>query len=307
MPSTRAGRDRLSFVAGYVDTLGFIALFGLFTAHVTGNFVLIGAELERSGNVLLKILAFPAFIIAVALTAPDRALARSPPSPAHACLARAPGPAAVRFHGVGNGRDADPQRGRAAGAGRRPARRHRHGHPERRGAPGLHDADADDGDDGQRDAAGDRRGRPGARGVADPAVRARSRKFGGCPSSPSRSARSVAPSPMSTAASWRWPCRCWCWAGWRTARVAGVDVRSRTMRLSRRRTRYQETPMLGSRTKIAPFCECGSAAGPHDPTRREFLAGAASLGMLAAAGCAATAPSGPTVLTFTTTSRRRPG
>src|SRR6266478_2493539 len=34
---------------GYVDTCLFVALFGLFTAQVTGNFVLIGAELVHHG------------------------------------------------------------------------------------------------------------------------------------------------------------------------------------------------------------------------------------------------------------------
>ena len=29
----------LSVTAGYVDTAGYLALQGLFTAHVTGNFV----------------------------------------------------------------------------------------------------------------------------------------------------------------------------------------------------------------------------------------------------------------------------
>jgi len=55
--------------AGFVDTCGFVALFGLFTAHVTGNFVLIGATLAspRPG-ILAKLLAFPEFIIVVAAT-----------------------------------------------------------------------------------------------------------------------------------------------------------------------------------------------------------------------------------------------
>lgn len=59
----------LAFLAAYVDTLGFIALFGLFTAHVTGNFILIGSALADTSqmSILLKFLAFPAFIIGVAV------------------------------------------------------------------------------------------------------------------------------------------------------------------------------------------------------------------------------------------------
>jgi uncharacterized membrane protein YoaK (UPF0700 family) len=58
----------MGFLAGYVDTLGFAALFGLFTAHVTGNFVLIAVALADPGQTptLLKLLAFPAFILGVA-------------------------------------------------------------------------------------------------------------------------------------------------------------------------------------------------------------------------------------------------
>jgi len=59
----------LGLIAGFVDTLGFVALFGLFTAHVTGNFVLIGSELARhSHGVLIKFLAFLAFVVSVAFT-----------------------------------------------------------------------------------------------------------------------------------------------------------------------------------------------------------------------------------------------
>ena len=60
----------LSFTAGFVDTFGFVALFGLFTAHVTGNFVLIGAAIAGAGSaaVLGKLLALPAFVAGVVAT-----------------------------------------------------------------------------------------------------------------------------------------------------------------------------------------------------------------------------------------------
>lgn len=59
----------LSFVAGYVDVVGFIALFGLFTAHVTGNFIMIGVELTgNSEGLATKLLALPTFVAAVAIT-----------------------------------------------------------------------------------------------------------------------------------------------------------------------------------------------------------------------------------------------
>lgn len=58
-----------AFTAGFVDTVGFVALFGLFTAHVTGNFVLIGASIaEFHGGIIAKLIALPVFILVVALT-----------------------------------------------------------------------------------------------------------------------------------------------------------------------------------------------------------------------------------------------
>lgn len=56
-----------AFTAGFVDTTGFIALFGLFTAHVTGNFVLIGATLaDYNPGLISKFLALPVFMLTVA-------------------------------------------------------------------------------------------------------------------------------------------------------------------------------------------------------------------------------------------------
>src|SRR5471032_2873466 len=58
----------LSFNGGFVDTAGFLGLAGLFTAHVTGNFVTLGAALVLgSHGIIGKILALPEFILVVAL------------------------------------------------------------------------------------------------------------------------------------------------------------------------------------------------------------------------------------------------
>jgi uncharacterized membrane protein YoaK (UPF0700 family) len=58
-----------SLTAGYADTSGFLALKGLFTSHVTGNFVTLGSALVfgHSGT-LTKTLALPMFCIAVLAT-----------------------------------------------------------------------------------------------------------------------------------------------------------------------------------------------------------------------------------------------
>jgi uncharacterized membrane protein YoaK (UPF0700 family) len=59
----------LAFVAGFVDTCGFVALFFLFSAHVTGNFVVLAASLvQPHAGVVAKLLALPVFILAVAST-----------------------------------------------------------------------------------------------------------------------------------------------------------------------------------------------------------------------------------------------
>ncbi len=59
----------LSFNGGYVDTAGYLALQGLFTAHVTGNFVTIGAALVfGTSGVVAKLLALPVFCMVIIVT-----------------------------------------------------------------------------------------------------------------------------------------------------------------------------------------------------------------------------------------------
>src|ERR1700721_3822474 len=56
----------LSLNAGFVDTAGFLALQGLFTAHVTGNFVTLGASLVLgTSGAVAKLLALPVFCVVV--------------------------------------------------------------------------------------------------------------------------------------------------------------------------------------------------------------------------------------------------
>src|SRR5262249_6567575 len=57
----------LSAIAGMVDVIGYLSLGKLFTAHVTGNLVLIPSLLSRGGppNVA-QVLAVPVFALAVA-------------------------------------------------------------------------------------------------------------------------------------------------------------------------------------------------------------------------------------------------
>ncbi len=66
LPTTRAIERRipllLSINGGYVDTTSFLALHGLFAAHVTGNFVTLGAALVLgTSGTLVKLLALPMF------------------------------------------------------------------------------------------------------------------------------------------------------------------------------------------------------------------------------------------------------
>jgi len=71
MGSEFFGVTALSLVAGFVDTAGFLALFGMFTAHVTGDLITGAAALTHgigSGG-LARLLMIPVFMVTVALAA----------------------------------------------------------------------------------------------------------------------------------------------------------------------------------------------------------------------------------------------
>ena len=60
----------LSWVAGFVDTSAFIILFGLFTAHVTGNIALAGSSFVSADeeSTITRLMMIPVFMVTVACT-----------------------------------------------------------------------------------------------------------------------------------------------------------------------------------------------------------------------------------------------
>ncbi|MDB5365583.1 MAG: conserved rane protein of unknown function [Rhodospirillales bacterium] len=69
MNHVRVDASLQAIVAGSVDTIAFVGLYGLFTAHITGNFVLIGAAIAHPQlGVIAKLAALPMFMLAAATT-----------------------------------------------------------------------------------------------------------------------------------------------------------------------------------------------------------------------------------------------
>lgn len=59
----------LSVIAGATDTIGFLSLNGLFTAHITGNLVVLAAHVvARDPAILSYVLAVPVFMLVLLLT-----------------------------------------------------------------------------------------------------------------------------------------------------------------------------------------------------------------------------------------------
>ncbi len=59
----------LSLIAGSTDTIGFLGLNGLFTAHITGNLVVLAAHVVNGDPAVLSyLLAVPVFMLVLLLT-----------------------------------------------------------------------------------------------------------------------------------------------------------------------------------------------------------------------------------------------
>ena len=132
-PDRLPGEDVfLASIAGYVDTLGFVALFGLFTAHVTGNFILIGSARPGRARAADQM----ARVSGVHRRDRGRPPARPPDARARSWRAgrfavRVAGDPARRLHVRGDRGVADRQRRRARDDRLRAARRGGDGRAER--------------------------------------------------------------------------------------------------------------------------------------------------------------------------------
>lgn len=93
----------LSWVAGFVDTSAFIILFGIFTAHVTGNIALAGSSFVSNDEetTITRLLMLPTFVLTVALTSLLARYARRKQWPVFAVLLTAEAIALAVFLIVG--------------------------------------------------------------------------------------------------------------------------------------------------------------------------------------------------------------
>ena len=138
----------LSVIAGSVDVISFLGLGGLFTAHITGNLVVLAAHIVTGRAMPLgPILAVPVFIAVLGLTrAGGRQSEGHPPPHAAAPASAAIGPA--REFSGGRRRGGSPPR--SCCADRRcggHARRRRDGRAERPRADLIGRGTGDRGDD----------------------------------------------------------------------------------------------------------------------------------------------------------------
>src|SRR5579863_5932722 len=158
-----------SLTAGYADASGYLALKGLFTAHVTGNFVTLGSSFVfGTAGALAKTLALPMFCAAVLLSRLLALRLKAAGRPAFRSLLWLQTLLLTVCAGLAAwlGPFADPDGALRTRPGHDAGRRH--GHPER-GSPGTSGArsahDRHDGHD-HADHAGPRRHDAGAAAVA---------------------------------------------------------------------------------------------------------------------------------------------